>query len=407
MNNICTLILDWSHTIEQNLNATLEFCHKISCMYQEERITLPFDFDLLNEALRSENLKETAHSRILYRILQYRYLRNDFIQHFLPNMACSLESIQIPYPDKHRIDITIKGNNFFLIVENKVNHAPEQEKQIDRYVQIAQQTYPDEQIYVLYLSGETNIFPSEYSMSPETRRLLNGRIICKNFKEDIAPWIASVYEDIEFDKQPLLKSALLTYKTYLENKYNLNNQYKEMNNKLDKTLIETLNIETAPLSEKINIIQDQIDSIDKIRERLSFLLQNYIEQSDMQDIKAWYDKCVEILSGNPILTMENSMEFGFNFKYHNIEFRCCVSFDDKEDNPYWGIEGLTENIYSRPKIFKALQKLVLQSNKGFHNFEYNSKEWVVSDYEKKENIVERFITLTHLICESECCTIVE
>ena len=104
--------------------------------------------------------------------------------------------------------------------------------------------------------------------------------------------------------------------------------------------------------------------------------------------------------------MEDSMEFGFNFKYCNTDFRCCVSFDDNED-PYWGIKGLTENIDSRPKVFETLQKMIIQSNKGFHNYEYNPKEWVVSDYEKKEFIIERFITLTHLICDSEFCFIIE
>lgn len=338
--------------------------------------------------------------------MQNKKIQNSFIQHFLPDIEYSADSIQIPYPDKYRIDLTIKTNSFFLIIENKINGACEQKEQIDRYVQIAQQTYPNEQIYVLYLGGESNILPSEYSMSSDTRELLGNRIICCNYRENIITWISFIYEQIEFNEQPFLKSTILSYKTYLENKYNLNNQNKEMNNKLDKTLKETLGLESIPLSEKINVIQDQIDNIDKIRERLSSMLQNYKEQHIRQNIKEWYDKCSNILSSKPILTMEDSMEFGFNFKYRNTAFRCCVSFDDNED-PYWGIKGLTENIDSRPKVFETLQKMIIQSNKGFHNYEYNPKEWVVSDYEKKEFIIERFITLTHLICDSEFCFIIE
>lgn len=104
--------------------------------------------------------------------------------------------------------------------------------------------------------------------------------------------------------------------------------------------------------------------------------------------------------------MENDIEFGFNFKYRNLDFRCTVSFDDNE-NPYWGICGLTKNVNSHPKIFNALKQLVLQSNKGFHNYEGNSPEWVISDYERKELIVERFVSLTKLICRSEYCSIIE
>ncbi len=406
MNDIYSFISHLSCAIERSLNTTFKICHKVSCMYKEELSTLPFSIDILSESLHSEKLKETAHCRILYAIMQNKKIQNSFIQYFLPDIEYSADSIQIPYPDKYRIDLTIKTNSFFLIIENKINGACEQKEQIDRYVQIAQQTYPNEQIYVLYLGGENNILPSEYSMSSDTRELLGNRIICCNYRENIITWISFIYEQIEFNEQPFLKSTILSYKTYLENKYNLNNQNKEMNNKLDKTLKEALGLESIPLSEKINVIQDQIDNIDKIRERLSSMLQNYKEQHIRQNIKEWYDKCSNILSSQPILTMEDSMEFGFNFKYRNTDFRCCVSFDDNED-PYWGIKGLTENIDSRPKVFETLQKMIIQSNKGFHNYEYNPKEWVVSDYEKKEFIIERFITLTHLICDSEFCFIIE
>ena len=359
--------------------------------------------NLLDDALRSERLKETAHSRILYRILHDRNMQKRFVEHFLPNMDCSFESIQIPYPDRHRIDLTIKSDKFFLIIENKINNALEQTNQIDRYVRIAQKTYPDEQIYVLYLGGETNICPSEKSLSVDVRNLLGDRIILKNYKNDIAPWIASVYEQIDFNAQPFLKSTLLSYKTYLDNKYKLN----KMNNKLDKALIETFGLDSMAISEKINIIEDQIDNIDKIRERLSSLLDVYYEQSIIQNINEWYKCSSDILSDKIVLTMENNMEFGFNFRYRNRDFRCCVSYDDSNGNPYWGICGKDENINSCPRIFESLMKLVLQSNKGFHNCEDNSEEWVVSDYEMKELIVDRFITLAQLICNSEMCTILE
>lgn len=404
MNDNLSFILRLSQAIEKNLDTTLEILYKVSSLYKEELLTLPFSIDILSEALRSEHLKETVHCRILHRILQNKDMQNSFIQYFMPDIDYAIDSIVIPYPDRHRIDLTIKGNTFFLIIENKINGACEQQKQIDRYVRIAQQTYPSKQIYVLYLGGETNIFPSEDSMSLEIQQLINDRIICRNYKDDIIKWIALAYKQVEFNDQPFLKSTLLLYKTYLENKYNINNQYKAMNNKLDKTLIEMLGLKEIALDEKIGVIQDQIINIDKIRERLSDMLQDYKDQLIILNIKDWYDQCTTVFSNNPILTMEDNTEFGFNFMYRNTNFRCCVSYDDDED-PYWGIKGLDEDIYSRPKIFEALQKMVIQSNKGFHNCEYNSKEWVVSDYEKKELIVDKFITLTHLICGSESCTV--
>ncbi len=403
MNNIDISILQLSDTIEESLHTTLNICWNFSNLYRNELSKSPFMINLLDDALRSERLRETAHCRILYRILHDKNMQKRFVEHFLPDVDCSFESIHIPYPDRHRIDLTIKSDKFFLIIENKINNAPEQTNQIDRYVRIAQKTYPDEQIYVLYLGGETNICPSEKSLSAYVSNLLDGRIILKNYKDDIAPWIASVYEQIDFNTQPFLKSTLLSYKIYLENKYKLN----KMNNKLDKALIETLGLDPMSIAEKINVIKDQIDNIDKIRERLDSLLNSYNEQSIIQDINEWYKQCSDILSDKIVLTMENNMEFGFDFRYRNRTFRCCVSFDDGDENPYWGIYGKDENINSCPRIFESLKNLVLHSNKGFHNCEDNSEEWVVSDYEMKELIFDRFIMLTHLICDSEMCTIID
>lgn len=402
MSNIEFSIISLLDVIEQSLDETLCICQKISALYKKELSNSPFIIDLLNDALRSEKLKETAHSRILYRILHDRNMQKRFVEHFLPDVNCSPTNIQIPYPDRHRIDLTIKSDNFFLIIENKVNNAPEQPSQIENYVKIAQQTYPDEQIYVLYLGGSTNIYPSEISLSTKVRQLLYDRVICKNYKDDIMPWIESVYEQIDFNKQPYLKSTMLSYKTYLENKYNLN----KMNNKLDKALIDILNLDSISLIERIKVIEDQIENIDKIRERLSYLLDDYCEQKNISDIKEWYNQCSNILSDKLVLTMENNIEFGFNFQYRNLGFRCTVSFDGNED-PYWGICGLKENANSRPKIFQMLKQLVLQSNKGFHNYEDNSLEWVISDYEKKELIVDRFVSLANLIYNSEHCIITE
>lgn len=403
MNNIDLSILRLSDTIDKSLHSTLNLCWNISDSYKNELSKYPFMINLLDDALRSERLKETAHSRILYRILHDKNMQKRFVEHFLPDVDCSFESIQIPYPDRHRIDLTIKSDNFFLIIENKINNAPEQTAQIDKYVKIAQMTYPDEQIYVLYLGGETNICPSEKSMSADVRNQLGDRLILKNYKDDIAPWIASVYEEIDFNVQPFLKSTLLSYKTYLENKYKLN----KMNNKLDKALVETFGLESMSIAEKINVIEDQIDNIDKIRERLSSLLDSCYEQSMTQDINKWYKCCSDILSDKIVLTMENNMEFGFNFRYRNKDFRCCVSFDDGNENPYWGIYGKDENINSCPRIFESLKNLVLHSNKGFHNCEDNSEDWVISDYEMKELIVDRFVMLAQLVSESEMCFIIE
>ena len=128
MNNIS--ILQISNIIENSLKETIKTIRKISRKYKDEISALPFEIDILGEALHSKTLYETAHCRILYRLLQNKDVQESFIRHFLPNVDYSRGSIQIPYPDRNRIDLTIKSDSFFLIIENKVNGAEEQKKQI-------------------------------------------------------------------------------------------------------------------------------------------------------------------------------------------------------------------------------------------------------------------------------------
>ena len=103
MSNIDFSILSLSQVIEHSLDDTLRACLKISTSYKEELTNSPFIIDLLDDALRSERLKETAHSRILYRILHDENMQRKFVEYFLPSVNCSAASFQIPYPDRHRI----------------------------------------------------------------------------------------------------------------------------------------------------------------------------------------------------------------------------------------------------------------------------------------------------------------
>ena len=108
------------------MNNTLDFCCRILSKFKNELSSFPFLVDLLGDALHTENLKETAYCRILYCLLQNKDIQRDFIEYSLPDIDCSFESIEIPYPDRRRINLTIKGDTFFLIIENKINGACEQ-----------------------------------------------------------------------------------------------------------------------------------------------------------------------------------------------------------------------------------------------------------------------------------------
>lgn len=395
-------IFQLSKEIDSNLEEAVKMCYEISKKYKDDLVSFPILIDLLDDALHSKKLLETAHSRILYSILKNsREMQSSFVKFFLPNVNCLIDTIDIPYPDKNRIDLTLKSNNFFLIVENKINKAGERASQIERYVNIAKRTYPIEQIYVLCLGGETNYSPTEVSLSEETRCILDDRLLCRSYRSDIVQWLTEIYEHVDFIGQPFLKSAILVYKTYLENKYNICNQYKDMNNKLDQTIIEYFSLESKSTKDKIRIIEDQIENTNKIEERLAALLKQFKESA----VEEWFKQCSEELQGKVSLSVEDDeLSFGFEFKYRNVIFWCGVSY--YEEKPYWGIQGLKETMETKPRIFESLKNLILKSGNGFHNYEDNSEEWAVSDYENPEEIVRIYITLACLICDSEECEII-
>ncbi len=404
MNSTSTLeLIDLSEELDKELQKDADIFHNISTILGQEKALLPFQIDILGDALHTKELRETAHTRILYSLLQNQKIRTSFLGYFIPNLEFVPYSVQIPYPDKNRIDLTIKGDNFFVIIENKVNGAIEQESQINRYVQIALQSYILDDIYVLYINGETKAPPTEYSLSQELRQELDSRLICISYKEDIASWITSICKRIDYEEEPLLKSSLITYQTYLENKFNISNTYKTMSNKIHDQLQEKLDLDKLPLSKTVGTIEDSLDNMDIIVNCLNDLLVEYKNKN----IREWYNQCVSVIPNNIVLTIIDDyqyLEFGFDFKYHNVGFRCCVSFDD-QSIPYWGIREVdyTKNTHSR--IFESLYQLIINSNKGFHNYDENGPEWVISNYSEMSEIIERFTTLTSILYNTESCCI--
>lgn len=195
----------------------------------------------------------------------------------------SANDITIPYPDKNRIDLTIKGKNFFLIIENKVNGAQEQKKQVDRYVDIASKIYPSKEIYVLYLNQDGYTYPSEYSLSSKVKMKLGKNFICKNYKVDILNWLYSVNRIISFDTEQQLKSSIVVYIGYLEEYFGNSKRQIIMNNKLDKLIVEQLKLDNKSTSEKLQVIEDELENVQKLCERLEFLQEQYQEEYDEEN----------------------------------------------------------------------------------------------------------------------------
>ena len=58
-----------------------------------------------------------------------------------------------------------------------------------------------------------------------------------------------------------------------------------MNNKLDKLIVEQLKLDNKSTSEKLQVIEDELENVQKLCERLEFLQEQYQEEYDEENLK--------------------------------------------------------------------------------------------------------------------------
>lgn len=144
---------------------------------------------------------ENAHTRILVKLLRYNHHDGDlefaksFVRKFV-RVDCQTPEVweQIDY-----IDALIgERGRYAIVIENKINWAADQDKQIERYIVAAQERLgvSSEQLYVIYLTDNGIRTPAENSLTDKAREVLgitaetDGRLIKLNYRDDIIPWIA-------------------------------------------------------------------------------------------------------------------------------------------------------------------------------------------------------------------------
>ena len=144
------------------INYTISLANSVAYSKQEKISKLPFHFNVITSAARGK-LRETGHSRILCDLLHHQNIRKDFIKFFFPDVDCDNNDfiIEKEFGDKDsHIDLILYNDKDCIIVENKVNNAVEQYRQIYRYVfdiAISKLGRSIEHIYVLYLNKNEKV----------------------------------------------------------------------------------------------------------------------------------------------------------------------------------------------------------------------------------------------------------
>ena len=217
------------------------------------------NISLINDLRLSTNIHETAHSRILYKLLcAHGKEKHQFLKMFLESVGLKLDidkaEIKVEY--KH-IDVLIYDGTRYVIIENKVNHACDQDRQIETYIR----SLYGKDVYVLYLvRSDNDKDPSEDSLSTERRQELvkDGKYKKISYQTHILDWLRKCEKETN-NENVILKSALVQYCNYIEELF----KGKEIMNDKD---IENFEKEVLGFSATKDSIVDPVALVEKIDE---------------------------------------------------------------------------------------------------------------------------------------------
>ena len=243
------------------------------------------NISLINDLRLSTNIHETAHSRILYKLLcAHGKEKHQFLKMFLESVGLDIEldinKVEIKVESEH-IDVLIYDGVKYIIVENKVNHACDQDRQLVRYID----SLNSKDIYVLDLvRSDNDKDPSENSLPAEIRQELeeNGKYKKISYQTHILNWLHKCKET-DIDNE-LLKSALVQYCIYIEelfkgmeimNDKDIENFEKEV---LDFSATMDSIVNPVALVEKTDELKQKMKTLNEVIESYeNYLCERYLE----------------------------------------------------------------------------------------------------------------------------------
>lgn len=275
------------------------------------------NISLINDLRLSTNIHETAHSRILYKLLcAHGKEKHQFLKMFLESVGLDIElninKVEIKVESEH-IDVLIYDGVKYIIVENKVNHACDQDRQLVRYID----SLNSKDIYVLYLvRSDNDKDPSENSLPAERRQELeeNGKYKKISYQTHILKWLCKC-KGIDIDNE-LLKSALVQYCNYIEDLF----KEKEYMNGNDAYNIKKIFFEQTDSKDYVTLLKntndlqskltDVCDTLDKYK---SYLCSEYL-------------KMFKTSTGINEARVNSSYEIEFGLEISNVKIKFIYDF---------------------------------------------------------------------------------
>ena len=337
-----------------NINDCIEIIDmsdKVSDIIKRCSKDKPFHLNVIEAACRGF-LKETGHSLILADMLRHPAIQKSFLERFL---NIDHEEMEVT-AETDRVDVALKGDDMFVIIENKVNGAEEQQSQVYRYVHdigICKYKFKLSQIYVLYLNPIDSALPSERSLCDEKSennvfdKIGKDHYRVLSYKSDIINWLRGVL----IEQEQHVVSAMDQYIDYLENKFHTTPMDTKMNEEIKRIILRDLKVEEKSSIEKMQAIKDLQEKIDVFQTELKTVVKTEVSNELMLNWKhdiASEGIRVDSDSNSFYIKLKNGVKLGIWDGYTN-------GYDFM---PYWGFYYKGFNVNRDEVIADDIEEII-------------------------------------------------
>ena len=349
----------------------LKLAKEISEIINRNRV---YNANIITELHANEN----AHSRILRMFLQYDDGKKKYpiLGKFLdiPKVKQVFGNKEFKSPvftnERERIDVLIEEpSSFAIIIENKINGAPDQDTQLERYIEsVNGHDISYDNIYAIYLTDNGEKTVGECSLTDNAKSYLGykdecdmGRFIPLNYRYDILPWLEKEVLPNCIEKEELLISALKQYIDYLKCMFGIieNEEQKIL---IMEKLKKDLGIKGCDV-EAVGVCFTAIEQLENLKNRIDGISVEIIKKLAEEYIKIPFERYLQ--EKPSVYTLEDVV-------FSNTEFNISVY------SPEW------EKIYFRVQytsgglcygIFNKDTNNPFMVENCFEGFNLNNKYW--------------------------------
>lgn len=269
----------------EELIKVLEEVNVLHSSIEEATGKRPYHINVIDELHANEN----AHSRILNKLLSYpKGSEYPILLSFIKKMKNWDENIVIECPkfsnEQERIDCLIQEEKkYAIIIENKIHDAVDQEKQLEKYINIVKNHVPYEHIWVVYLTRDGRKEPETYSLTEKAKRMVGNRFTPLNYRFDILPWLREEVLPSCMIKEEWLISAIKQYIDHLEGMFQERKDDEKYNNTMKEIINKQFELENLTDKEIFNRLLEEEKRIEKVRDSI----RNYRMTIDKKIIDAF------------------------------------------------------------------------------------------------------------------------